>query len=55
MTDRPEDTPQQIETLYLRVPAPLKERVRSYARRLGITDNAAGAVLLDKALTREGL
>ncbi len=54
MNDRAPTEP-NTATLYLRLPASLKERVQAYARRHGITDNAAGAVLLDKVLTREGL
>jgi hypothetical protein len=41
--------------IYARVPLSLKARVRKYARRLGLSETAAVAVLLDKALVAEGV
>lgn len=38
------------ETLRLRVTPDLKQRVRDYAAQLGVSLNAASAVLLDQAL-----
>jgi antitoxin component of RelBE/YafQ-DinJ toxin-antitoxin module len=37
------------EALNLRIPADLKREIESYARRIGITVNAASVVLLRKA------
>lgn len=39
--------------VYLRAPEDLRDRLNAYAKRKGISGNAAALILLDMALSRE--